>query len=107
MEQMGSYWTEYHEILNLRIFRKYVEKPQVSLKSDKNNEYLLHIYTNIYFLSYLVQFYLEWEMFYTDVVDKIKTHIVCSITSFQKMRHLWEEVEVYFIAGQATDEDMA
>jgi len=29
----------FYEILYLIIFRKYVEKIQVSLKSDKNNEY--------------------------------------------------------------------
>jgi hypothetical protein len=39
MEQLGSHWTDFHEILYLRIFRKYVEKIQVSLKSDKNNGY--------------------------------------------------------------------
>ena len=37
MEQVGSYWTEFHEIWCLRIFRKSVEKIQVSLKSVKNN----------------------------------------------------------------------
>ena len=26
-------------------------------------------------LSYLAQFFLEWEMFQTKVVEKIKTHI--------------------------------
>jgi hypothetical protein len=33
--------------------------------------------TNIHFWSYLAQFLLEWEMFQTKVVDKIKTHILC------------------------------
>jgi len=39
MEQIGSYWMDFHEILYLRIFRKSVEKIQVSLKSDKNKGY--------------------------------------------------------------------
>jgi len=39
MEQLASQWTDFHEILYLSIFRKFVEKIQVSLKSDKNNEY--------------------------------------------------------------------
>jgi len=30
MEQLGSYWTDFHEILYLNIFRKYVEKIQFS-----------------------------------------------------------------------------
>jgi hypothetical protein len=37
MEQLGSHLTDFREILYLRIFRKSVEKFQVSLKSDKNN----------------------------------------------------------------------
>jgi hypothetical protein len=37
MEQLGSNWTDLHDILGLNIFRKYVEKIQFSLKSDKNN----------------------------------------------------------------------
>ena len=51
MEQLGSRWTNFHEIWYLMIFRKSVEKIQVWLKSDKNNGYftwrLLHIYDNI------------------------------------------------------------
>ena len=31
------------------------------------------------------EFCLEWEMFQTKVVDKIKTHILCSITLFSKI----------------------
>jgi hypothetical protein len=36
MEQLGSQLTDFHEIWYLRIFRKSVEKIQISLKSDKN-----------------------------------------------------------------------
>jgi hypothetical protein len=36
-EHFGSDWADFHEIRYLRIFRKSVEKIQVSLKSDKNN----------------------------------------------------------------------
>jgi hypothetical protein len=39
MEQLGSLWTDFREILYLRIFRKSVPKIQISLKSDKNNGY--------------------------------------------------------------------
>jgi len=39
MEKLGSHWTDFHEIWYLSIFLKYVEKIQVSLKSDKNNGY--------------------------------------------------------------------
>jgi hypothetical protein len=39
MGQLGPYRMDFHEILHFSIFRKYVEKIQVSLKSDKNNGY--------------------------------------------------------------------
>ena len=35
MAQLGSYWTDFHEILYSIIFRKSVEKIQVSLKRKK------------------------------------------------------------------------
>jgi hypothetical protein len=38
--------------------------------------------TNIQLLSYLGYFCLEWEMFQTKLVEKIKTHILCSVTFF-------------------------
>jgi hypothetical protein len=38
------------------------------------------LYTStVGFWSYLAQFFLEWEIFQTKVVEKIKTHILCSI----------------------------
>ena len=39
MEQLGSLWTGFDETWYLRLFRKSVEKIQISLKSDKNNGY--------------------------------------------------------------------
>jgi hypothetical protein len=67
--------------LILSVFRKSVQRIQVSLKSDKNNGHFTWrpIYT--YFLSYLAHFLLEWEMFQTKVVEKIKTHMLCSFFS--------------------------
>jgi hypothetical protein len=38
-EKLCSHWTYFHELWYLRIFRKSVEKIQVSLNSDKNNWY--------------------------------------------------------------------
>ena len=40
MKQLGSHWTEFHEISWFRIFRKSIQKIQVSLKSDKNTGHL-------------------------------------------------------------------
>jgi hypothetical protein len=38
--------------------------------------------TTRYFWSYFAQFFLEWEIFRTKVVEEIKTHILCSVTFF-------------------------
>jgi len=39
MEQLGSHWMYFYEILYFRIFQKIVDKIQVSLQSDNNNGY--------------------------------------------------------------------
>jgi hypothetical protein len=36
-EQLGSHWTDFHEIWYLVIFRKSAENNQVTLKSEKND----------------------------------------------------------------------
>jgi len=45
-------------------------------------------------------------MFQTKVVEKIKTHILCSVTFFFKSCHLWDNVEKYCRAGEATDDSI-
>jgi len=37
--------------------------------------------TNVHFLSDLAHFFLEWEMFDKSCIEKMKTQILCSITS--------------------------
>jgi hypothetical protein len=56
--------------------------------------------TDIQFLSYLARFFLEWEMFQTNFVEKIKIHILCSITFFRKTFRLWENVGRYWTEGE-------
>jgi len=55
----------------------------ISLESDKNNGHFTRIplynYDNISLNSFL-----EWEMFQTKVVEKIKTRTLCSIIFFPK-----------------------
>jgi len=69
----------------------------------------LYMKTNIYFWSYFAQFFLEWEIFHIKFVEKVKARILCSITIFffLKPSRLWDNVEKYGTAGQATDENMA
>jgi hypothetical protein len=40
MEQLGSQWSDFDETWYLRLFRKSVEKIQISLKSKTNNGYV-------------------------------------------------------------------
>jgi len=63
--------------------------------------------TDIHFRSYLAQFLLKWEIFRTKVAEKIETHILCLVTFFRKYCRLWDNVEKYCIARQATDDNMA
>jgi hypothetical protein len=46
---------------------------------------VLYMKTHIHCWSYLAHIFLEWEMFQKRVVQKIKTHILCAITSFRKL----------------------
>jgi hypothetical protein len=45
-------------------------------------------------------------MFQTKVVEKIKTHILCSLTFCRKLCRLWDNVEKYSTARQATDDNI-
>ena len=63
--------------------------------------------TNIYLWWNPAKFFLEWKMLQTKVLEKIKTHVLSSIIFFEKRAVLWESVEKYWTAGQATDDDMA
>jgi len=55
MEKVGLYWTYFHEILSLKIFRNSVEKIQVWLKSENKNERFvqrrMYSYENIWMNS--------------------------------------------------------
>jgi hypothetical protein len=56
MEQLGSHFADFHEILYVRVFRKSVEKILFLLKSDKNNGYFtwrpVYVYENVSLSSY-------------------------------------------------------
>ena len=67
---------------------------------------VLYMKTNIHFLSYLAQFFLEWEMFQKKFVKKIKTHFICSKFSPKTSCHWWYNVENYSTAEQVTDNSM-
>ena len=54
--------------------------------------------------QYLTQLFLQWEIFQTKILQKIKTHILCSIHIFWESCHLWDNVEKYHTARQVTDD---
>jgi hypothetical protein len=62
----------------------------------------METYTHLW--RYLAEF-LEPETLQTKFVQKIKTHILCSELSYRKLYRLWDNVEKYGIAWQATDDN--
>jgi hypothetical protein len=71
MEKLVFHSKEFHEILYLIIFRKFVQKIQVSLKSDKNNGLLyMKTYVNLWF--YIAEFFFDREVIQSKFVEKIK-----------------------------------
>ena len=74
MEHLGSHWKDLHEIWHYSIFRNSVQKTPVSFKPDKNNGYFT--WSQIYVFDHIsAHFFLEWELFQTKFVEKIKTQI--------------------------------
>jgi hypothetical protein len=62
--------------------------------------------TNIHFLSHLFQFFLEWEMCETKIVDKSKTHFKFH-NFFSENSAVWEIMRKKLCrAGQAADDNM-
>jgi len=58
-------------------------------------EYWVLYMKTLHFRSYLAQFFLEWKIFQTKVVEKLETHILSLITFFGKSCHLWDNVEKF------------
>ena len=46
-----------------------------------------------FFKSYLAHFFLEWEMFQTNLVEKMKTPILFRVTFFRKSCRLWDNLK--------------
>ena len=84
----------------LRIFRKSVENPQVSFKSDKNNVHftwrLMYIYETIS---------LNYSIFQTAVVVKIAKYLIFT-EFFPTAFRLWDNVGKYGKATEATDDNI-
>jgi hypothetical protein len=107
VEQLGSHWFSCHEILYLSIFFESL------FRKFNFHRNLTRIMGTLHekkctFLSYSAHFFLEWDMFQTKVVEKIKTHFMFNNFFFpQNGRHLWDNLEKYCTAGQGTDDCVA
>jgi hypothetical protein len=64
--------------------------------------------TYVHLWQNLTHFFLEWVIFQTKVIEKIKTYILLPITFFffQKSCRLWDNVEKYGTTRQATDDNI-
>ena len=62
--------------------------------------------TYVYLWSYVAQLFLEWEMFQTEVVGKIKTHFEFIFLN-RKSYRLLDNAGKYCRARQVTDDNMA
>jgi hypothetical protein len=80
--------------LSLNFFSKSCRENASFINLDKNNGYVTWRPMCVCMIvSRLIP--LRMRMFHTKVVEKIKTHILCSITCFWKSCHLWDNVEKY------------
>ena len=121
VEHLGPHWMDLHEIKreyfskncrenssSIKIRRRGITQKkacniQKTAKDWNQEEWVLYMKTTRYL--YLIQFFLEWEIFPTKVVEEIKTHFV-SIIFFLNCAAFEINVEIYCRAGQATDDSM-
>jgi hypothetical protein len=106
LEKLGSHWwTHFHEIWYLIIFSKICRENSSFIKIWREQR-ALHMKTCAQLWQYLAELFTEWEMFQKIVLEKIKTHILRSKTFFRKSCRLWDNVEKFGRARQATDDNI-
>ena len=101
MEQFGSHWAHLNETWCLSVFREYAEKIQVSLKFDGMTGTPQEDRCTFSIISRGI--IRRMRNVSGKVVQKIKTHVLCSVTFPRKSCLLWDNVEKCERAGQATD----
>ena len=105
MEQFDFYWTEFHEIWYLSIFRHSVKKIQVSLTSRKDKGYFT--WRPIYCTFMIISRSVLLRMI--RVSDKSCTenqNTSCVQELFLRSCRFWDSVEKYCRAWQTTVENM-
>ena len=78
-EQLSSHWKDFHDILYIWVFFKNLSR---IFKFHYNLTRIMSISheEKHTFVSYLAQFFLEWEIFQTKILEKIRTFNLCSVT---------------------------
>jgi hypothetical protein len=87
MEQLGSIGG---------IFRKFYSWVFLE-KADKEYR-VLYMKTCVHLWQSLAEFFLQWEMFQTKFVQKIKAHFIFNHFFFPKVVSLWDNVDKYYRA---------
>ena len=66
------------------------------------NSGYFYMKTFLHLRKYLAKCFLQWEISYTKIVEKIKTHILCLTTFAPKITTFSANVEKYRTDGQDT-----
>ena len=104
MEHLGYHWRNFHEILYLSFFKYLSRKFKFHYNLTRVTDAL---YENQYTFLIISGPILRRLRNVSEVVEKIKTYILCSIFfSFRKSYRLWDNVEKYCRASQATRDNM-
>jgi hypothetical protein len=85
MKQLGSHWTEFHEIWYLIIFQTPVEKMNlIKIWHDRRLLYMkTYISISIHIWRYVAELFLLWAIFQKRLVERIKIQMLCSITVYE------------------------
>ena len=86
--RLGSHWMDFDETSYLSFFFLNLSRKLKFHYNPINTSTLHEGFPHVW--KYLAELFLQWEMFQTKVVDKIKTHILCSVTCFRKSRAVYE-----------------
>ena len=108
VEQLWCHWTDFHEMWRyFIIFRKSICRKHSSFIKIRQEQWVLHVKTQVHVWSNCAEFCLECEIFQTNVVEKTITHVLYSVTFSRKFHLMWDIVEKYSRDRQATSENIA
>jgi hypothetical protein len=65
----------------------------------------MNSYINLW--RYLAEIFSQYEFIQTNILEKVKTHILCSIIFFSNIALLWDNERKYGEVGRAIDDYVA